>query len=378
MPAGRKGRRAFLCPQRAAAAIAVERDPQGTNHMSSPPVASADSGPNSDSDLGGTSTQAINHATANASGHHGEGPLAIYTALGANLLIAIAKFVAAGFTGSSAMLTEGVHSVVDSLNQLLLLYGQHRAGRPPDAQHPFGYGRELYFWSFVVAILIFGLGAGVSVYEGVVHFLAPEPIENPLINYIVLGVSFLLEGTSCLVALRAFQKSKGDAGWWRAVIDSKDSAGFIVLFEDGAALAGLMVAAAGVMLSQWLGDPRIDGIASIAIGLILGVVAIILARESKALLIGERAEPDVIRQVHAIVARHPAIASVNHVRTLHTAPDKVFVAISADFHDKVTMGDGEAMIEALEDQLRAALPMLSYIYIRPEKAADARIEPMPV
>lgn len=325
------------------------------------------------------STPSSKHSDAKpaGSGGHGESPWAIYTALAANLLIAIAKFVAAGISGSSAMLTEGVHSVVDSLNQLLLLYGQHRAGRPPDAQHPFGYGRELYFWSFVVAILIFGLGAGVSVYEGVVHIQSPEPIESPLINYIVLAVSFALEGTSCIVALREFQKAKGDTGWWRAVIDSKDPSTFIVLFEDSAALVGLIVAAIGVTLSQWLGDPRIDGMASIVIGIILGAVAMLLARESKALLIGERAEPEVIRTVHDIVARHPAVASVNHVRTLHTAPEKVFVAVSADFHDRVTMGDGETMIEKLEDELRAALPMLSYIYIRPEKAADARIEPMP-
>jgi cation diffusion facilitator family transporter len=265
-----------------------------------------------------------------ASAHHGEGPLAIYTALGANLLIAVAKFVAAAITGSSSMLTEGVHSVVDSLNQVLLLYGQRRAARPADAQHPFGYGRELYFWSFVVAILIFALGAGVSIYEGWQHLLAPEPMEHPLVNYIVLGIAFLLEGTSCIVALRAFAKSKGNAGWWQAVRDSKDPTGFIVLFEDAAALFGLIVAAIGVALSQALGEPRIDGVASIVIGLVLGLVALLLARESKALLIGERAEPDVIRAVHDIVSRHPAIVSVNHVRTLHTAPDKVFVAISAD------------------------------------------------
>lgn len=317
-------------------------------------------------------------STPTQPGHgHGEGPLAIYTALGANLLIAVAKFVAAAITGSSSMLTEGVHSVVDSLNQVLLLYGQRQANRPADALHPFGYGRELYFWSFVVAILIFGLGAGVSVYEGWVHFITPEPLQSPVVNYIVLGISFLLEGTSCIVALRAFVRSKGNVGWWQAVRDSKDPAGFIVLFEDAAALFGLIVAALGNALSQSLGDPRIDGLASMVIGLILGLVAIILARESKALLIGEPAEPDVIRQVHAIVARNPAIVSVNHVRTLHTAPDKVFVAISADFHDDVTMGAGESIIEDMETELRASLPMLSSIYIRPEKARDARIEPMP-
>ncbi len=317
------------------------------------------------------------HAAPATPAGHGESALTIYTALGANLLIAIAKFVAAAITGSSSMLTEGVHSVVDSLNQVLLLYGQHRARRPADAQHPFGYGRELYFWAFVVAIMIFGLGAVVSIFEGYQHAIEPEPLHNPLVNYVVLGVAIMLEGGSCLVAVKAFRASKGDQSWWQAVRESKDPAGFIVLFEDVAALFGLIVAGVGVALSHALEDPRIDGIASIVIGVILGLVALILARESKALLIGERAEPEVIRRVHAIVAQHPAVTSVNHVRTLHTAPDKVFVAISADFHDKVTMGDGETMIEQLEDELRAALPMLSYIYIRPEKARDARIEPMP-
>lgn len=311
------------------------------------------------------------------SGGHGESALALYAALAANLLIAVAKFIAAGITGSSSMLTEGVHSVVDSTNQLLLLYGQHRAGRAPDAQHPFGYGRELYFWSFVVAILIFALGAGVSVYEGWQHVQHPEPVESPLVNYAVLAIAFALEGSSCLVALRAFARAKGQTGWWQAFRESKDPSTFIVLFEDSAALFGIIVAALGNLLSQLLDAPVFDGIASIVIGAILGLVALILARESKALLIGERADPEVIRRVHAIVTAHPAIAAVNHIRTLHTAPDKVFVAISADFEDAVTMGDGETIIETLEQELRDTLPMLSSIYIRPEKREQAAIEPMP-
>lgn len=327
--------------------------------------------------MGMTSTISPAASPASTAAGHGESPLAIYTALAANLLIAAAKFVAATISGSSSMLTEGVHSVVDSLNQVLLLHGQNRAKRPADALHPFGYGRELYFWSFIVAILIFAVGAGVSIYEGWLHWHHPEPLEHPFVNFVVLGISFLLEGVSCIIALRAFAKSKGSSGWWQAVRDSKDPTGFIVLFEDAAALFGLMVAGIGNTLSLVLNQPRLDGIASIVIGLILGMVAIILARESKALLIGERAEPEVIRQVHAIVASNPAIVSVNHIRTLHTAPDKVFVAISADFRDDVTMGAGEAIIEALETELRRTLPVLSSIYIRPEKAADALIEPLP-
>jgi cation diffusion facilitator family transporter len=297
--------------------------------------------------------------------------IVLYGALAANLGIGVAKFVAAGITGSSSMLTEGVHSCVDSGNQILLLYGQHRAKRQPDAIHPFGYGRELYFWAFVVAILIFAVGAGVSVYEGYLHILEPEPLRDPLVNYIVLAIAFAMEGASWFIAMREFAKAKGDSGWWRAIRQSKDPAGFIVLFEDSAALAGLVIAGIGVWASHAFADPRIDGVASILIGLILGLVAMLLAREAKGLLIGERANPHVVETVRSIVAAHPAVSAVNHVRTIHTAPDAIFVAVSADFVDTVTMGDGETIIEEMEDQLREAVPTLSSIYIRPEKSENA-------
>ncbi len=299
--------------------------------------------------------------------------IVLYGALAANLGIGVAKFVAAAITGSSSMLTEGVHSVVDSFNQVLLLYGQHRAKTPPDETHPFGYGRELYFWAFVVAILIFAVGAGVSVYEGWRHIQEPEPLTSATINYVVLAIAFALEGSSWTIAVREFAKAKGDTGWWQAIRRSKDPSGFIVLFEDSAALAGLVIAAIGVWASHAFDDPRIDGVASIAIGLILAAVAVLLARESKGLLIGERADPAVIATIRRIVAAHPAIVSVNHVRTIHTAPDSIFAAISADFDDAVTMGQGETMIEHLEDELRAAVPLLSSIYIRPEKREDAAL-----
>ena len=269
------------------------------------------------------------------------------------------------------MLTEGVHSCVDSLNQVLLLYGQKQAKRPPDKQHPFGHGRELYFWAFIVALLIFAIGAGVSLYEGWQHIAEPEALSDPTVNYIVLAIAFLLEGASWTLAAREFARDKGDDGWWRAIRRSKDPAAFIVLFEDSAALAGLVVAAVGVWASHHFADPRLDGIASIVIGLILAAVAVLLAREAKGLLIGERAEPAVVETVCRIVAAHPAITAVNHVRTIHSAPDSIFVAISADFVDTLTMGEGETMIEAIEAQLRAALPALASIYIRPEKREDA-------
>src|SRR5215210_6023795 len=206
-------------------------------------------------------------------------------AFAANLGIAVAKFIAAAITGSSAMLTEGVHSVVDSTNQLLLMWGRHAARRPADDIHPFGYGRELYFWSFVVAVMVFALGAGVSIYEGVIHILEPEHAVSPIVAYLVLLVAFLLEGWSTLEAFREFRASKGTLGWFEAIRRSKDPPAFIVLLENGAAMAGIIAAMVGVLLSQLTGDPFYDGAASVVIGVILGLTAMLLAYESKGLLI---------------------------------------------------------------------------------------------
>lgn len=300
--------------------------------------------------------------------------IVLYGALAANIGIAIAKFVAAGISGSSSMATEGVHSLVDSGNQILLLYGQKRAARPPDKFHPFGYGRELYFWAFVVAILIFAVGAGVSIYEGIIHIRNPHPIEDPRLSYIVLGLAFLLEGASWTIAVREFRGSVGDKGWWQAIHRSKDPPGFIVLFEDSAALAGLVIAAVGVWASVYFQDPRIDGAASIVIGLVLAAVAVLLAREAKGLIIGEAADPNLIAQLRAVLDGHPQIEAVNHVRTVHTGPESVFVAVSADFVDTIPMGEAESLIEELEVAMKALSPTISSIYIRPEKKEDAFVE----
>ena len=298
--------------------------------------------------------------------------IVILGALAANLGIAVAKFIAAGISGSSAMLTEGVHSLVDSGNQLLLLYGQKRARKPADDQHPFGYGRELYFWSFVVAILIFAGGAGVSVYEGVLHIREPEPLRDPTINYVVLAVAFVFEGASWLIALREFNSDRRGS-WWRAIRTSKDPASFTVLFEDSAALVGLLVAGVGVWLSHEIEDPRLDGAASIVIGAVLATVAVLLSREAKGLLIGESADSELVAAIHDLLLAHPDITSVNHVRTIHSAPENVFVAVSADFNDSLTLGEGERAIEHIEARLKALHPQLSSIYIRPEKRGDAVI-----
>lgn len=239
----------------------------------------------------------------------------IYAALAGNLLIALTKFAAAGITGSSAMLSEGVHSLVDTGNGLLLLYGIRRAARPPDAVHPFGHGRELYFWSLIVALLVFALGAGVSFYEGVLHILSPEPVTTPIVNYIVLGLSFLFEGGSWFVALKEFRRTKGRLGYFAAVRQSKDPSVYTVLFEDSAALLGLVVAFVGISAAQIFGIPELDGAASLGIAAILGATAIFLAREAKGLLMGEPALPDMQLAVRKIAEADPDVQRVNGVLT---------------------------------------------------------------
>ncbi|QDK32904.1 MULTISPECIES: cation diffusion facilitator family transporter [Sphingomonadaceae] len=304
---------------------------------------------------------------------HFKANIVLYGALAANLGIAVAKFVAAAISGSSSMLTEGVHSLVDSGNQILLLYGQKRAGRKPDPTHPFGYGRELYFWAFVVAILIFAVGAGVSIYEGIVHIADPHPIADPTLNYIVLAIAFVMEGASWSLAVREFNTGRGEQTWWQAIHRSKDPPGFIVLFEDSAALIGLVIAALGVWASIHFADPRIDGVASVLIGGVLAGVAILLARESKELLIGEAADPVLIAKIRDVLDGHPRIDAVNHIRTIHTSPQAIFVAISADFADDLRMGDAETLIEELERRMKALSPWITSIYIRPEKRSDAMV-----
>lgn len=297
--------------------------------------------------------------------------IVLFGALAANIGIAIAKFVAAAIGGSSAMATEGVHSLVDSGNQLLLLYGQKQGRRPPDAAHPFGYGRELYFWAFVVAILIFAGGAGISIYEGLAHIRNPHPISDPTLSFVVLGIGFLMEGASWAIAAREFNAARAGQSWWQAVRRSKDPPGFIVLFEDSAALIGLVIAALGIWASGHFEDPRIDGAASVLIGLVLAAVAVVLARESKGLLIGEAADPTLIAALRAVMEANPDITWVNHVRTVHTGPDSVFVAASADFADDLSMGKAETLIENIEAQMRALSPRITSIYIRPEKREQA-------
>lgn len=294
----------------------------------------------------------------------------IFVALGANVGIAVAKFVAAAITGSSAMLTEGVHSLVDSTNQLLLLYGRRRASKAPDELHPFGYGRELYFWSFVVAILVFSLGAGVSVYEGVLHILHPEPAGSPLIAFIVLGVAFALEGWSTLAALSDFNASrKGTI--WQEIRNTKDAVTLVILLENSGALVGLVLAAIGLGLSLVTGNPLWDGLASVLIGLVLGVLAVLLLHEAKGLLIGEAADPELVDQIRTCAETHDAIVKVHSVRTLHSSPTMVTAIISADFDDAITARDVERTVHAIETQVAQTYPIVARVYVRPRDLADS-------
>ncbi|PBB30483.1 cation transporter [Mesorhizobium sp. M1A.F.Ca.IN.020.06.1.1] len=298
-------------------------------------------------------------------GHSGSKRV-IYAALAGNVAIAMTKFAAAFFTGSSAMLSEGVHSLVDTGNGALLLYGMRRAARPPDRTHPLGHGRELYFWSFIVALLVFALGAGVSFYEGVIHIIAPEPVVNAKVNYIVLGLSFLFEGSSWLVALKEFRQQKGKQGWFQAVRRSKDPSVYTVLFEDSAALLGLVVAFAGILTSELLAIPELDGAGSIGIAVILGATAIFLARESKGLLIGEPASPEVQRKVLAIAQEEPAVQRANGILSVHIGPEEIVAGLSIEFEDHLTAPEIEACVERLEARLKSDMPEITRLFVKPQ------------
>ena len=296
----------------------------------------------------------------------------LVVALLANLGIAASKFVAAAITGSSAMLTEGVHSVVDSTNQLLLMWGRRASKRPSDRLHPFGYGREIYFWSFVVAVLVFSLGAGVSVYEGIIHIMRPEPAVSPVIAYAVLLVAFLLEGWSTLEAYQDFNKARGNLGWFQAVIQSKDPPAFIVLLENGAAMAGIIAAALGLLLAQLTHDPFYDGAASVVIGLILAVTAGLLAYESKGLLIGEAANPELVGNLHDLACSMPGVVGVGDVLTVHSSPDQVTVMMNVDFNDDIRAREVEDVVCRIEAEARERWPQVRRLYVRPMEGAAGK------
>ncbi|ORU90575.1 MAG: cation transporter [Cycloclasticus sp. symbiont of Poecilosclerida sp. M] len=290
----------------------------------------------------------------------------IYAALIGNTLIFITKFIAAFYSGSSAMLSEGIHSLVDTGNQGLLLYGLKKAKQPPDAQFPFGHGKEIYFWSFVVAILIFAVGAGVSVYEGIHHIIAPTPLGDPTLSFYVLGLAMLFEGAAWYFALREFTRSKGKWGFVEAVKRGKDPSMFVVLFEDSAAMLGLMVAFIGIGIAHYTGNPLYDGIASVVIGLILGGTAIWLAYETKSLLIGESANPELVSSIRDIVNQHSTVESINELLTMHMGPDFVLATMNVDFKDNLTAGELEQSIANMDCQIKQQHPTVKRVFIEAE------------
>ena len=299
---------------------------------------------------------------------------AVYAALAGDVLVGLTKVVAATLTGSTAMTSEAIHSFVDAGNEILLLYGIHRSGRHADVEHPLGYGRELYFWSFIVAVLVFSLGAGGAVYEGATHVGHPAAIQHPTVNYVVLGLALLIEGWSWLVSFRQFNAAKGDLGIYEAFQRSKDPPSFMVLFENSAALLGILVAGVGTFAAVALNQPVLDGVASVIIGLILGATAILLARESKSLLIGEQADPHLSRSILAIAGAQPAVSRANGLLTVQLAPDQIVAALSLEFADDLRASQIEDQVIALEQKLRAAHPEIVVLFVKPqtEKAYHAQ------
>lgn len=292
----------------------------------------------------------------------------IIAALIGNGAISITKFFAAFTTGSSAMMSEGIHSLVDTGNQILLLYGMKQAKKPADEAFPFGHGKEIYFWSFVVAILIFAVGSGVSIYEGIHHVLHPVEIDNPTVNYIVLTLAMVFEGSAWYFAFREFGKVKGQRGYIEAVKRGKDPSMFVVLFEDSAAMLGLLVAMLGIWLTQVTGIAVFDGIASIIIGLILGGTAIWLAIETKGLLIGEGANRNVIASIRQIAESFDEVENVNELLTMHMGPEFILVNISIRFRRGKLTREIEAVVQEIDAAIKAKHEIVKRVFVEAESA----------
>ncbi len=290
----------------------------------------------------------------------------IIAALIGNTLVALSKFIASFVSGSSAMFSEAIHSVVDTGNQALLLYGIARAARPADERFPFGYGKEVYFWSFIVAILIFSVGAGLSIYEGVHALYKPKPLGDPMINYVVLSLAILFEGVAWGMALRQFNREKGRWGMIEAVKREKNPSTFVILFEDSAALAGLLIALLGVFLTQYTGNPVYDGVASVIIGLILAFAAVWLAHETKGLLIGEAANTEVVDSIRRLVQQNPNVMHVNEVLTLHMGPEYILFNLSVDFKDELDATAIEQAVVFIDRQIKKKHPLIKRVFIEAE------------
>jgi cation diffusion facilitator family transporter len=301
-----------------------------------------------------------------------ESKRAVLAALCGNLAIAVSKFVAASITGSSAMISEGIHSVVDTGNQGLLLFGMHRSRKPPDASHPFGYGKELYFWTLVTAILIFAVGGGMSMYEGISHLINPVPLTDATWNYIVIGAAIVFEGASWTVAFRQFRTTMRGRGFFRSVHASKDPSLITVLLEDSAAVIGLVIALAGVALGHWLENPYLDGSASIAIGILLAAVAVFLAYECKELLVGEAVQPQTLASIRSLIEADPAVRETVQALTMHFGPDEVLLNVDIRFEESLSLAELSVAIDRIEASIRSHHPEIKRIFIEFESLTSKR------
>ncbi len=308
-----------------------------------------------------------------------ESKVAIVAAIIGNVAVAMTKFVAAGFSGSSAMLSEGIHSLVDTGNGALLLFGLRQSRKPPDFTHPFGHGKELYFWSLIVAITIFALGGGMSLYEGFTHLTHPKPLADPFWNYVVLVCAFCFEGATLLFGWKAFRKVKGKRGILEAIHKSKDPATFMVVFEDSGALLGLLIAFCGVFLGHQLENPYLDGLASIVIGLMLATMYVFLAFETKGLLIGEGVEPETLRRIRVLVESDPGVEHVSRLLTMYFGPHEVMLTLEVKFRDELSAVGVRATVARIQRTVRKENPDITRIYFASDSFAaeetnDASVE----
>ncbi|WP_316799468.1 cation diffusion facilitator family transporter [Pedobacter frigidisoli] len=290
----------------------------------------------------------------------------IYSALAANLLIAVTKFIAGAFTNSSSMIAEGIHSTVDTSNQILLLYGLKRSIKPPDKYRPFGYGKELYFWSFIVSIMIFGLGGVVSISQGITHMRHPETLVNPIWNYLVLGLSFIFEGASLIVAIKEFDKTRKGLPWWKAIIKSKDPSGFLVLFEDGAAVLGLLIVFIFMVLSHNLNMPVLDGLASVLVGTLLIFVSFILARESRSLLMGEGLTPETQLKLKDLIQADEDVIELKSLLSTYQSPKEVLLVLILTFQADLRTEEITSAIDRLRDKIKAEYDIIKFVIIQPQ------------
>lgn len=290
----------------------------------------------------------------------------IYSALVADILVAATKFIAGGYTNSSSMISEGIHSLVDSTNQLLLLYGLKRSRKPPDKSMPFGYGKELYFWSFIVSILIFALGGGFSLYQGIIHIIHPEELGDPTWNYVVLLLSFIFDGASFVIAIKQFNKSRGGLSYWDAIIKSKDPASFLVLFEDGAAVLGLIIVFIFMVCSHAFDMPVLDGVASSLVGLLLIFVSIILARESRSLLMGEGIAPETQRKIKELAEKDQAVIRVSNILSTYESPEEVVLMLVIQFKPRLDTADITGAIERIRKAIKQKFSLVEFVIIQPQ------------